>query len=100
MTLEKMTAKLTEANAVIPGKRLTFDFGETGIIVLDGVSNQISNAASADSDTTIAISWDDWIAVASGGLDPISAYMQGRLRIQGDMGLAMQAQAMFTQLKD
>ncbi len=99
MTLDEFTAKLSKANAVIPGKRLRIDYGEQGSILLDGVANTVSGGADGEADTTIAINWDDWLALASGTLDPMAAFMQGKLRIQGDMGLAMQVQTLFARLK-
>lgn len=99
MNLDDMTAKLREANAVIPGKKLKIDYGDAGAILLDGVANTVLNDADAAADTTIAISWDDWVALASGTLDPMTAFMQGKLKIQGDMGLAMQMQGMLAKLK-
>lgn len=98
MTLDDMTTKLREANAVIPGKRLKLDYGATGVIMLDGIANQVTNE-NGDADTSIAVAWDDWLAMTRGELDPMTAYMSGKLRIQGDMGLAMQMQGMLSKLK-
>ncbi len=38
----------------------------------------------------ISISLDDFALLLSGDLDATSAYMQGRLQVAGDMGLAME----------
>lgn len=100
MNLDDMTAKLKEASAVIPGKKLKIDFGDAGAILLDGVANVVTNDAAGAADTSISISWNDWEALAAGTLDPMSAFMQGKLKIQGDMGLAMQMQAMLGKLKN
>jgi len=99
MTLDDMTTKLREANVVIPGKRLKLDHGPVGVIMLDGIAGTVTND-NGDADTTIAVSWDDWLAMTKGELDPMTAYMSGKLRIQGDMGLAMQMQGMLSKLKD
>lgn len=99
MNLEKITAKVREANAIIPGKKIRIDFGGAGSILLDGVASSISNYADGDADTIVSVDWSDWEALATGMLDPMSAFMQGKLRIQGDMGLAMQLQTMFSKLR-
>lgn len=38
---------------------------------------------------TITLKLDDWKAMNAGTLNPQAAFMQGKLRIQGDMSLAM-----------
>ncbi len=38
---------------------------------------------------------DDYIAMVNGELAPMMAFMQGRVKVKGDMGLAMKLQAMF-----
>lgn len=37
----------------------------------------------------------DYVKIALGQMDGTSAFMQGKLRIKGDMGLAMKMQTMF-----
>lgn len=99
MDLEEMTAKLKESDAFIPGKRLKLNYGAGGAILLDGVARDVTNDAASPADTTISIGWDDWVALASGALDPMTAYMQGKLRIDGDMGLAMQMQGLLAGIR-
>ena len=38
---------------------------------------------------------DDYAAMAGGALNPMQAFMSGRIKIQGDMGLAMKFMNMF-----
>jgi putative sterol carrier protein len=38
---------------------------------------------------------DDWLNILSGALNPVSAFMGGKIKVQGDMGLAMQFQNWF-----
>jgi putative sterol carrier protein len=42
-----------------------------------------------DADCTIAADSDTFQEMLAGDLDPTAAFMSGRLRIDGDMGLAM-----------
>ncbi len=73
------------------GKTLKIDFKGEGFIHVDGA--QVTNA-DAPADCTVVVSREDLEAMAKGELDPMSAMMRGRLRIQGDMGVAMKLQAM------
>ena len=42
----------------------------------------------ASSDATVSMSWDDFMALSNGQLDPMMAFMQGKLKIAGDMMIA------------
>ena len=44
---------------------------------------------------TISISDQDWLAIHKGSLNSQMAFMMGKLRVAGDMGLAMKLQSMF-----
>ena len=72
------------------GAILKFDFGDDGILVLDAtqVPNVVSND-DTDAACTMAISIADFMDMAEGKLDGTSAFMSGKLKIQGDMGIAM-----------
>jgi putative sterol carrier protein len=49
-----------------------------------------------DSPTMVlTASADDYLAMVNGELAPMTAFMQGRVKVKGDMGLAMKLQAMF-----
>jgi putative sterol carrier protein len=46
-------------------------------------------------DITITISDKDWLAMTEGKLDAMNAYMTGKLKISGDMMLAMKIPNLF-----
>ena len=73
------------------GGTLKFDFGAAGSVLIDGkaVPNSVSDGAGKTADTTLTISLDDFARMARQELDPTAAFMQGKLRVAGDMGLAM-----------
>jgi putative sterol carrier protein len=99
VTKSEMTAALNEKQAWLPGKRVKIDFGgEEGVVMLDGVANRASEE-DGPADTTIKVSWADWEALSSGQLDGMTAFMQGKLRVEGDMSNAMQLQGVFAKLR-
>ena len=92
MSLEAVTAGLKEKvgeNCGL-GSILKFDFGDDGILVLDAsqVPNVIGND-DAEAACTIGISLADFMDMADGKLDGTMAFMSGKLKVQGDMGIAM-----------
>ena len=97
MTIDELAAKLSANDGWVPGKRIRIDFGAAGKLMLDGVGGEVRSEGAAD--TLIEISLADLEALDRGSLDPMSAMMQGRLRIQGEMAAAMQLQALLAKLR-
>jgi putative sterol carrier protein len=98
MTKSEMAAALNEKSAWLPGKRVKIDFGDQGVVMLDGQANQVTEEDGA-ADTTIKVDWADWEAMSSGQLDGMTAFMQGKLKVEGDMSNAMQLQGVLSKLK-
>ena len=99
MTKQDLVQRMQEGQAWIPGKRVKIDFGDQGAIMLDGAANQVSEDDGA-ADTTIKVGWDDWQQLAAGQLDGMTAFMMGKLKVEGDMSNAMQLQGVLAKLKD
>ena len=98
MTKSELATKMQDAGAVIPGKTVKIDFGDDGVLLLDGKANTVSEG-DATADTTIRVSWADWEALAAGQLDGMTAFMTGKLKVEGDMSNAMQLQGVLSKLK-
>jgi putative sterol carrier protein len=98
MTKAELTAKMQDSGAWLPGKTVKLDFGDDGVILLDGANSLVSENDGA-ADTTIKVSWDDWQAMAAGQLDGMTAFMTGKLKVEGDMSNAMQLQGVLAKLR-
>ena len=98
MTKQELAAKMQENQAWVPGKTVKLDFGDQGVILLDGAASRVSETDGA-ADTTIKTSWDDWQKMAAGELDGMTAFMTGKLKIDGDMSNAMQLQGVLAKLR-
>jgi putative sterol carrier protein len=92
MSLETATEAVREKVGTDSGlgASVKFDFGDDGVIFVDGktVPNTVSNE-NTEADCTIAMSLEDFEQMASGQLDPTSAFMLGKLKVAGDMTVAM-----------
>lgn len=67
-------------------KSVKFDTGADGVIVIDGATISTTDAPA---DCTISLSLDDLEALLAGDLSPTMAFMTGRIKVSGDMSVAM-----------
>ena len=68
--------------------------GKWKVDVTDG-GVSVTEGGGGDADVTITSSAETFEKIASGDLNPTSAYMSGKLKIKGDMGAAMKLQKLF-----
>lgn len=98
MPLAEVTAAIRSKTAMLPplGYRVLFDLGNDGVVFWDGsgASAVVDNTA-RDADTTIAIALADLAALLDGTLDPTLAYMTGRLKVAGSLGVALKLNQYF-----
>ncbi|WP_164661482.1 SCP2 sterol-binding domain-containing protein [Tropicibacter sp. Alg240-R139] len=65
---------------------LKFDCGDDGVIVL---ANNTATIQNRDTDCTIRISQDNLVKLLTGKLNPMTGVAMGKLKISGNMGVAM-----------
>ena len=80
---EKMKSRVASAGFEHSVK---FDTGSDGVIVIDGAT--VSNT-DAPTDCTVKLSLDDLDSLIAGDLNPTMAFMSGKIKIEGDMTVAM-----------
>ena len=87
---EKMRAKVEGSGFT---KSVKFDCGADGVIFLDGKStpNSCSNE-NREADCTVGITLADLQDMLAGKLQPTTAFMTGKLKVSGDMSVAMRLQ--------
>lgn len=85
--LEKLREK-TGGGALEAGS-VKFDFTDLGALRMD--ENGAALDDGSDADCTISADLDTFKAMFDGELSPTSAFMTGKIKVDGDMGVAMKA---------
>lgn len=91
MSLQILTDRVTNMLGTDSGLDATIKFKtEEGNVFIDTktVPNSVSNA-DLDADCTFEISTKNALKLLDGDLNAMMAYMTGKLKINGDMGVAM-----------
>ncbi len=72
---------------------LKFDCGDDGVVFVDALAtpNTVSNDNN-EASCTITISLENLAALLTGQLNPMNGFMMGKLKVSGDMGVAMRLQ--------
>lgn len=94
MTFESLTEKIRTLAAAKGGLGSSIKFAtDVGNVFLsaDGVVSNEDNPA----DCTIKVSQSDLEGLMSGDLNPMTAFMFGKIKIDGDMGVAMKLKDLF-----
>ncbi|MGL4311157.1 MAG: SCP2 sterol-binding domain-containing protein [Paracoccaceae bacterium] len=86
---------IIEAAVSSLNEKLSGGFAGTAKFVIEGegsvmVDAQGARAGDDDADVTLTADVDTFQGMLSGDLNPTTAFMTGKLAVDGDMGLAMQ----------
>ncbi|GCE49246.1 putative sterol carrier protein [Thermosporothrix hazakensis] len=74
---------------------VTGEQGGTYALKIENQTCQLIKGGVEKPDVTFTISSDDWLAIAQGKLNPMQAFMSGKVKVAGDMMLAMRLQNLF-----
>ncbi|MEL7250743.1 MAG: SCP2 sterol-binding domain-containing protein [Bacteroidota bacterium] len=87
---------ISERAAGVPplGNTLKMDFGITKVYVDGTGESNVVSAIDEDADCVISVSPEDFMALVKGDLNPMMAMMTGKVKIKGDMGVAMKLQSL------
>jgi putative sterol carrier protein len=95
---EEMQKRIDANPGKLGGIRAVFQFEITGadpgnfsVAVADGTA-KVSEGIAPSPGVTISMASNDFVDMVEGRLDGMAAFMGGKLRISGDMMLAMQLQ--------
>jgi len=97
-----MRDKVAANPAKVAGLKAAYQFeltGEGGAIyhaVFDNGASDIGEGAIENPQCTVSMASGDFTAMVEGKLNPTAAFMTGKLRIKGDMGLAMRLQSIIS----
>ena len=65
-------------------------------MAIDGNNGNAVSTDDKEADGTISVDKEDFLGLMSGDLNPMMAVMSGKVKISGDMGLAMKLQGMMS----
>ena len=73
------------------GKKFKIDFGSDGCIFIDTTVNpNVVSNDNSDADSAMIISLENYGKLISGNLNGKMAFLTGKLKIDGDLGVAME----------
>ena len=93
MSLDQITDQMRTRVGASAGlkKSVKFDFGGDGVVRIDdSVAPAVVDNVDAPTDCTVRVTMADFMDMASGKQNPQMAFMTGKLKVDGDMSVAMQ----------
>lgn len=95
MSAEILELVKTQAGNIEPiNSKLKFMVGDDAIMVDGTGESNVVTDSNDDADCVISCSAETFMKLKSGDLNPMMAVMSGKVKIKGDMGLAMKVQSL------
>ena len=91
--LDNLTKSAAKADSL--GKTLKFDFGERKIFVDGTGEGNVVSTEDKEADCIVSMTEDNMLGLMNGSLTPMLAFMSGKVKVAGEMGVAMKMQALF-----
>lgn len=97
VVFDEMSKRLTKEKAKKINASYLFDIaGEKWLVDLTKETDWVAKTE-GDAQCTITIKEaDDWVKLATGKMNPTMAFMQGKIRVKGDMSLALKLQSLLS----
>ncbi len=93
MSLDAITEQMKSrvGNGGMLNKSVKFDFGDDGLVRIDDkVSPAVVTNEDGPVDCTVRVTMADFMDIASGKQNAQMAFMMGKLKVDGDMSVALQ----------
>lgn len=90
--LANLSASATQAESI--GKTLKFDFGNNKIFIDGTGSGNLVSTDDREANCTVSLSQEDMLALMNGTLNGMTAFMSGKIKVAGEMGVAMKMQSL------
>ncbi|MGB7405826.1 MAG: SCP2 sterol-binding domain-containing protein [Pacificimonas sp.] len=98
MTLDEITENMRGRVGADAGlnKSVKFDFNDDGVVRIDDTASPaVVDNQDVPTDCTVKVAKDDFEKIAAGEQNAQMAFMQGKLKVEGDMSVAMQLGKVF-----
>jgi len=71
------------------------DGGGNWVVEVDGGSCTVTAGEADDCTATVETDAETWVGIVEGSVEPTTAFMTGKIRIQGNMADVMKSQSVF-----
>jgi putative sterol carrier protein len=97
--LKKLPAALNADAAAGTDATLQFNISQPMHAVIKGGACEVKEGAAGSPDVTITMEDDDLVALFKGELNGMTAFMTGKLQLEGDLMLAQRMSSLFDAAK-